>query len=66
MRTAETKVEPPSGRASEAAIVTYEKRNLSHTDLVQLSKDFDVVIVAAGAGVFRMIAWFLSTDPPSC
>jgi hypothetical protein len=66
MCTAETKVEPPSGRASEAAIVTYEKRNLSHSDLVQLSKEFDVVIVAAGAGVFRMLGWFLSTDPPAC
>ena len=66
MCTAETKVEPPSGRASEAAIVTYEKRNLSHTDLVQLSEDFDVVIIAAGAGVFRMIGWLLSTDQPSC
>ena len=54
MRTVETKVVPPLGRA-EAGIVTYQKRNLSHTDLGQLSKEFDVVIVAAGAGVFRMI-----------
>ena len=40
----------PLGSASEAGTVTYEKKSLSHTDLVHLSEEFDVVIVAAGAG----------------
>lgn len=46
----EQKDMPPSSGESEAGTVTYERKHLSHTDLAQLSKDFDVVIVAAGAG----------------
>ena len=41
---------PPRGRASEAGTVTYERKCVTDTDLLQLSKDFDVVIIAAGAG----------------
>lgn len=52
MCTAQSKQKdmPPSSGESEAGTVTYERKHMSHTDLAQLSKDFDVVIVAAGAG----------------
>ena len=34
----------------DARSVTYERRQLSEGDVEQLSKDFDIVIMAAGAG----------------
>ena len=50
---------PPSNRESEGlGTVTYERKHVSHTDLAQLSTDFDVVIVAAGAGDLRSLVFF--------
>lgn len=35
---------------------TYEKRNITQSDMEQLSKDYDIVIIAAGAGERRGIS----------
>lgn len=50
---------PPSSRESEGAgTVTYQRKHVSHTDLAQLSTDFDVVIIAAGAGDLRSLVFY--------
>jgi hypothetical protein len=39
------------GPAVRTATVTYEKRAISHEEVKQLAADFDIVILAAGAGI---------------
>ena len=43
------------GPAVHTATVTYEKRAISHEEVKQLAADFDIVILAAGAGILSAV-----------
>jgi hypothetical protein len=43
------------GPAVHTATVTYEKRAISHEEVKQLAADFDIVILAAGAGILLSV-----------
>ena len=44
------------GTAVRTATVTYEKRAISHVDVKQLAAEFDIVILAAGAGSLFVVS----------
>jgi hypothetical protein len=43
------------GPAVRTAAVTYEKRAISYEEVKQLAADFDIVILAAGAGMLLAV-----------